>query len=72
MRKGDQQRYIKITKIEIIFVDTWTTIGYNDISFTFLIMPPGMKLCKQQSFIPSNIRGNIADMVAQMSKHHLH
>jgi hypothetical protein len=30
-------------------------IWYDDISLTFPIMPPGIKLCDQQSFRPSNV-----------------
>ncbi len=36
----------------------------------FPIMPPSINLWKQQSFRPCNVKGNVTDMVAQMSRHH--
>jgi hypothetical protein len=42
MGKGDQQRYIKITKIEIIFVDAWrhlvTTSFYLHFPYLFKLI----------------------------------
>jgi hypothetical protein len=40
------------------------------ISSTFSTIPPSIKLCDQQSFRPSSIRGKAEEMVAQMSRHH--
>ncbi len=35
MGKGDQQRYIKITKIEIIFEDTWRHLAMMTFHLRF-------------------------------------
>jgi hypothetical protein len=37
---------------------------------TFSIIPPGIKLCAQQSFRTSDFRENVIDRVAQLSRHH--
>ena len=37
---------------------------------TFSIMPPGIKLCAQQSFRTGNFRENVVNSVAQLSRHH--
>jgi hypothetical protein len=39
-------------------------------SHTFPIMPLSIKLYEQQSFRTINSKGNVTDMVAQMSRHH--
>ena len=59
MGKGDQQRYIKITKIEIIFADAWQHLVMMTFHLRFPYLQPSQMFESEPGASPwsGNLKG---------------